>query len=99
MSKANPSATTADTTENCTDHTTKLLPQHVYLGTDREGFRHHLDRERDAVLRVADDGTIERVIDLGDDDNDLDDYLAFVADHVGWRVRKQAATWDVWGRR
>jgi|GEM_PF-7122174 len=78
------------------DATTRLLPQHVYLGRDTEGFRHHLDREANIVTRFSDTGEIERRTDLGDDH--LDDYLAFVADHVGWAVRKQAATWDVWGR-
>lgn len=97
MSKTNPSPTTGDTTENCTDHTTALLPQHVYLGCDREGYRHHLDRDANTVTRFDDAGTVERRTDLGD--THLDDYLAFVAGGVGWRVRKQAATWDVWGRR
>jgi hypothetical protein len=78
------------------DATTRLLPQHVYLGRDTEGFRHHLDREANTVTRFDDDGTIERVTGLGDDH--LDDYLAFVAKHVGWRARYQIATWDVWGR-
>lgn len=75
-----------------TDATTRLLPQHVYLGRDTEGFRHHLNREANTVTRFDDTGEIERVTDLGG--RHLDDYLAFVAEHVGWRVRKQAATWD-----
>lgn len=81
-----------DTTEKCTDATTRLLPQHIHLGVDEEDFRHHFDREANTVTRFDDTGRIERVTDLGADH--LDDYLLFVADHVGWRVRKQAATWD-----
>ena len=96
MSANAPSPTNGDTTQKCTDATTRLLPQHVYLGRDAEGFRHHLDRAANTVTRFSDTGEIERVTDLGDDH--LDDYLAFVAEDVGWRVRKQAATWDVWGR-
>ncbi|WP_251342408.1 hypothetical protein [Haloplanus halophilus] len=96
MSKANPSPTTGDTTDNCTDYTTKLLPQHVYLGRDREGYVHHLDRDANAVHRVEDAGERERVTPLGD--AHLDDYLAFVADEIGWTDRKQAATWDFFGR-
>lgn len=96
MSRANPSATTADTTENCTDYTSRLLPKHVYLGRDCEGYRHHLDRDAGMVTRFDDDGRIERRTSL---DDDLGDYLAFVADGVGWDARYQIADWDVWGRR
>jgi hypothetical protein len=79
-----------------TDATTRLLPQHVYLGRDREGYRHHLDRDANTVTRFDGAGTIERRVPLAD--KHLDTYLAFVADEVGWSVRKQAATWDFWGR-
>jgi hypothetical protein len=75
-----------------TDATTRLLPQHVYLGRDREGYRHHLDRDANTVTRFDDDGRIERVTPLGD--AHLDDYLRFVAEEVGWKTRKQAANWD-----
>jgi hypothetical protein len=98
MSSTNPSATTADTTDNCTDHTSALLPKHVYLGRDTEGYRHHLDRGAGRVTRFDDAGAIERTT-LLDDAEALDDYLAFVADEIGWHVRHQIATWDVWGRR
>jgi len=74
------------------DEPARLLPQHVYLGRDTQGFRHHLDRDANTVTRFDDTGRIERITRLGD--RHLDDYLAFVAESVGWRVRKQAATWD-----
>lgn len=80
-----------------TDATTRLLPQHVYLGRDREGYRHHLDRATATVTRFDDARRIERRTDIAD--ADLDEYLAFVADGVGWDARHQLATWDVWGRR
>jgi hypothetical protein len=80
-----------------TDATTRCLPAHVYLGRDREGYHHHLDRDAEAVTRFDDDGQIERRTDIAD--ADLDEYLAFVADEVAWDDRRQLATWDVWGRR
>lgn len=76
---------------SATDCTDPFLADHVYLGRDREGFVHHLDREANVVYRFDDDG-MERVSPLGE--KHLDDYLAFVADQIGWAVRKQAATWD-----
>jgi len=81
-----------DSATDCTDYTTRLLPQHVFLGRDREEYNHHLDRETNVVTRFDDAGEIERRTELGDDP--LDDYLAFVAEKVGWKTRKQAATWD-----
>jgi len=74
------------------DEPPRLLPQHVYLGRDTEGFRHHLDREANTVTRFDDTGTVERRTDLTD--RHLDDYLAFVAEEIAWAVRKQAASWD-----
>lgn len=74
------------------DEPPRLLPQHVYLGRDREGYRHHLDRNTNTVTRFNDTGQIERRTHLGN--RHLDDYLLFIAEGVGWRVRKQAATWD-----
>lgn len=95
MSSTNPSPTTGDTTDNGIDHEYSLLPQHVYLGRDTEGYVHHLDRDQNVVHRFE-GGTRERVTPLGD--AHLDDYLAFVADDLGWHERKQAATWDFFGR-
>lgn len=92
MSQTNPSPTTGDTTERCTDRTINLLPQHVYLGVDVEGFRHHLDREANVIYRFDDRGRIERCTDLGE--RHLDDYLRFIAEEVSWRVRKQAGSFD-----
>lgn len=73
-----------------------ILPQHVFLGTDTEGFHHHLNRDTATVHRF-DGPERERVTPLGD--AHLDDYLAFVADEIGWAVRKQAANWDFFGGR
>jgi hypothetical protein len=87
---------TEDKTSDTTDATTRLLPDHVHLGRDREGYRHHLDRAADAVYRFDETGAIERCTDL--DGRHLDEYLAFVADGVGWDARRQLATWDIWGR-
>lgn len=81
-----------DSATDCTDYTTRLLPQHVYLGYDTEDCHHHLDRDANTVARFDDTSRIERRTELGD--RHLDDYLAFVAEEIGWRVRKQAATWD-----
>lgn len=88
--------TPAQESADTTDATTRLLPQHVYLGADTEGYRHHLDRDTETVWRFDGDGQIERRTDISD--HDLDAYLAFVADEVGWRARYQLATWDIWGR-
>jgi hypothetical protein len=88
--------TPAQESAGTTDATSRCLPQHVYLGRDREGYHHHLDRAADAVYRFGEAGTIERRTDL--DGEHLDEYLAFVADGVGWDDRRQLATWDVWGR-
>ena len=74
------------------DEPPRLLPKHVYLGVDVEGYRHHLNREANIVTRFNDGGEIERRTHLGD--RHLDDYLLFVAEGVGWRVRKQAGTFD-----
>jgi len=89
--------TPAQESAGTTDATTRLLADHVYLGRDREGYHHHLDRSTETVTRFDGTGTIERRTDIVD--ADLDEYLAFVADGVGWRDRRQLATWDVWGRR
>lgn len=94
MSETTASPSNGDTAEKCSDYTTNLLPQHVYLGRDREGYAHHLDRDANTVTRF-DGADIERVTPLGD--AHLDDYLRFVAEEVGWQTRKQAATWDVFG--
>jgi len=83
----------AQETAGTTDATTRLLPQHVYLGRDAEGYRHHLDREAGVIYRFDDSGTVERITSL--DGRHLDDYLAFVAEEIAWAGRKQAATWDV----
>jgi len=79
-----------------TDATTRLLAGHVYLGRDREGYHHHLNRATATVTRFDDSGQIERRTDIGH--ADLDEYLAFVADEIAWDDRRQLATWDVWGR-
>ena len=74
------------------DEPPRLLPKHVYLGRDREGYRHHLDRDANTVTRFNDTGQIERCTHLGG--HHLDDYLRFIAEEVGWQVRKQAGTFD-----
>lgn len=95
MSQTDASSTKGGTTQNCTDYTTTLLPQHVHLGVDAEGYRHHLDRATNSVWRFE-GSTVERRTPLGA--KDLDRYLAFVADEIGWQERYQIATWDIWGR-
>lgn len=79
------------------DASPRLLPQHVYLGVDAEGYRHHLDRDAGLVTRFDDAGKIERRTDLSN--SDLGEYLLFVAEQVGWRARYQIADWDLWGRK
>jgi hypothetical protein len=74
------------------DEPPRLLPKHVYLGVDTEGYRHHLDRDANVITRFTDAGEIERRTEL--DSRHLDEYLLFVAEDVGWRVRKQAGSFD-----
>jgi hypothetical protein len=71
----------------------RILPDHCYLGRDREGYAHHLDRQGAVIHRVdAATGGRERRVELAARDEPVLDavgsYLAFVADGVGWLDRR-----------
>ena len=65
---------------------------HKYLGRDRDGYHHHVDKSRGLVYRFDDHGDIERVTDLFEDPNPemhhLDSYIEFVAEGCGWEDRR-----------
>lgn len=71
----------------------RILSDHCYLGRDREGFQHHLDRRSAAIHRVdPESGERERRVELAARDEPVLDavgsYLSFVADGVGWDDRR-----------
>jgi hypothetical protein len=78
-----------------------LLPRHVYLGRDRNGFDHHLDRATASVHRFDTAGVRERRVDLTERDEPapkaLEVYLYWIAHHIGWESRHKMVGADVFG--
>lgn len=63
---------------------------HNYLGTDEEGFVHHVDERQNRVLAIAPDGEIEatHTFEREQFDTHLTEYIDYVEELHGWTERK-----------
>jgi hypothetical protein len=97
-----PMSTKATSRQESSEPFDRLLPQHVYLGRDRHGYDHHLDRATATVHRIATDGVRERRTDLTSRDEAapraLEVYLRWIASSIGWDDRRKYVGADLFGR-
>lgn len=81
----------------------QMLPTHVLLGLDSEGFLHHLDRKSQTVHRLTVGGHRWGRTDLSVRDEvparALELYIRFVDSSVGWDERWKFTADDLFGER
>ena len=83
------------------DRQYRTVARHAYLGVDREGYHHHVDRDARLVYRFDATGAVERTTPLRTpNDTDLERYIHdHVATDVGWAERSYVTTRDLWEDR
>jgi hypothetical protein len=93
-------STNAIRTENCDAPFDRSLTTHVYLGRDRDGRDHHLDRATASVHIIADGRRVRRP-DLTSLDVPapaaLEEYIDAVATGPGWDDRRKYVGADLFG--